>query len=39
MQGSDEQGPAILQVGDHSHAQDAENELAPALSVAIHVAI
>jgi hypothetical protein len=26
----DEQGPAILQVGNHHHADDAENQLAPA---------
>ena len=28
----DEQGPAILQVGDHHHADDAETELSPALA-------
>jgi hypothetical protein len=25
----DEQGPAVLQIGDHHHADDAEDQLAP----------
>src|SRR5207253_5686603 len=29
LQGVDEQGPPILQVGDHEHAHDAESQMAP----------
>jgi hypothetical protein len=29
VDGVDEQRPAVLQVGDHHHADDADDELAP----------